>query len=201
MDIISIDSGGHNVVSRAGAGPQWYPAEAAPAAVVDVWRKSFEQPYEEATFVGSFPPGASFEFDFNPVTDRNLQLAAISRSAHGTPSVSRLRDAVWATLLLDRGDTAIRPPTPLTVAADTLLDGTHSVVFVDTSTGPKAVTLPSAAQPARITVKNVGAGKNRATVDTTGAETINGRASIELADGGSVTLVADTEQENWQTVL
>jgi hypothetical protein len=104
MDLIAKDSGGHNVVAREGAAPHWYPPEAAPAVVVDVWRKNIDQPYEEATHVGSFPPGASVEFDFTPLADRNLQLAAISRSAHGTPSVSRLSDAVWATLLFDRGD-------------------------------------------------------------------------------------------------
>ena len=104
MNLIAKDSGGHNVVAREGAEPHWYPPETVPAAYVHVWRKNINQPVEEATFVGEFPVGASYEFEFTPLADRNLQIATISYSAHGTPSVSRLADAVWATLLFDRGD-------------------------------------------------------------------------------------------------
>lgn len=102
MDLIAKDSGGHNLVAREQAEPHWYPAATAPAARVQVWKRNADQPPSAAVYVGTFEPGARVEIDFNPAFDRNVLLGTISLSADGTPSVTRLEDAVWAELIFER---------------------------------------------------------------------------------------------------
>lgn len=107
---------------------------------------------------------------------------------------------------LRRSGTAIVGYTPAALArsvthvsASGSLLSSAQVVLVDTTGGDVTLNLPSAASAAEITVKNY-AGAHKVVLDGSGAQTIDGSATVELAAGDKATVSADTVNSNWQTV-
>lgn len=85
------------------------------------------------------------------------------------------------------------------LAANTVLTSTHSVVLADASGGGITITLPTAVGIAgRIyTVKRTSSGANTVTVDTTSSQTIDGATTVVLnAQYTSLDLVSDGA--NWK---
>lgn len=75
--------------------------------------------------------------------------------------------------------------TPRTVSADTVLDSTYSIVFVDASGGAKTITLPLANDSSSVgldfTIKKIDASANAVTVIVAGGQTIDTAANYGLA--------------------
>lgn len=99
-------------------------------------------------------------------------------------------------------DTAAPAPRAVaSVSGNTTLDASHAVVLVNTGASTNiTITLPSAASAREYTIKNTGTGTGKVTVDGNGAQTIDGSATVELAAGDRMTIVADTANTNWQSV-
>lgn len=98
------------------------------------------------------------------------------------------------------GYTPSAPPRAVShVSANATLLSSAQIVLVDTTAGDVTLTLPSAASAAEITVKNY-AGAHKVVLDGSGAQTIDGSVTVELAAGDKATLSADTVNSNWQTV-
>lgn len=74
-------------------------------------------------------------------------------------------------------------PTIRSVAAayTVLATDEHPIVIADATTATFAVTLPAASAGSLVTVKKVDASANAVTVETPGAETIDGAANASLA--------------------
>ena len=97
-----------------------------------------------------------------------------------------------------RFSTAVRR----SIVDTTLVHGEDGTLFADTSGGVITVTLPSGAnQGGRIfIVKDFGnATANTVTIDTTGAETIDGAASVTIAEDYGV-FRFQTDGDNWFTI-
>jgi hypothetical protein len=95
------------------------------------------------------------------------------------------------------------PPGPrsvTTVSANTTLLSSAQIVLVDTSSGDVTITLPSAAAAAEITIKNIGTATHQVIIDGSGAQTIDGSLTVELANGDRVTIVAITSTSKWESV-
>lgn len=98
MDLIVKDSGGHNVVAREQAMPEYLPAATVDAARVRLFIRNADEPeQDEREIAGHFGRGSQVSIPFNPVRDRNLVIRAVPYSAFGTPGQS-----VSATLLHQR---------------------------------------------------------------------------------------------------
>jgi hypothetical protein len=93
------------------------------------------------------------------------------------------------------------PRAVVTVSGDTTLLSSHAVVLVDTRASTNiTITLTSAAIAREYTIKNIGTGTGKVTVDGNGSQTIDGSLTQELFRGDKMTIVVDTANTNWQTV-
>lgn len=106
MSLIVQKMRGINLYARDSVRPRFYPAATNPTAWVEVWAHDADMPatFQDATLIGTFPPGGSGVLEFNPVQDRPKILRAIAFSAAGVPSVRYLDDAPAITVLFSRTD-------------------------------------------------------------------------------------------------
>lgn len=104
MSLIVRKMRGINLYARDNVRPRWYPAPTNPVAWVEVWAHDADKPatFQDATFIGRFPPGGSGVIEFNPAKDRPKILRAIAFSAAGVPSVRYLDDAPAVSVLFNR---------------------------------------------------------------------------------------------------
>lgn len=144
---------------------------------------------EGAPITGSYDPEAPVAGSFSESGGETLSFGSI-------PDGTTLKRS--GTTIV--GYTPTAPPRSIThVSADASLLSSAQIVLVDTSSGDVTLTLPSAAAPAEITVKNH-AGAHKVVLDGASAQTIDGSATAELAAGDRATLAADTINSDWQTV-
>jgi hypothetical protein len=102
MDIRLKASGGKNIVLRPQARAAWYPSVRVGAASVGVWWRYEGESWRSARFIGRFSPGAQIDYPVALDLDRNIILSTISYSARGIASVRSLKDAVEATIIVQR---------------------------------------------------------------------------------------------------
>lgn len=95
---------------------------------------------------------------------------------------------------------AVVPRAVTSVSTNTTLTSAHRIVLVNTTAGAVTLTLPAATGVYEFTIKNTGTGSNRVIIDGNASETIDGNATVELADGDRLTVIADTANTNWQSV-
>jgi len=91
------------------------------------------------------------------------------------------------------------PIRKLTVVTGALTLGAHDIIIGDTSGGAFTITLPAAGVAGKnYTVWRKGA--NDLTVDTTGADTVEGIASVILGADAEVSVYCDDGGTNWERI-
>lgn len=110
------------LVLRPADRPLWTPVITERAAQVEIYLGYDGDPIGTAQLVGKTQPGTTLRFDFTPDRDRSLRFYAVARAASGRPDAAQLRDAVQATLAMNRVTEA--------PAINQATDATHTLASV-----------------------------------------------------------------------
>jgi len=105
MDAIAEASTGLNIIAEPKALPPYYPAPTVDPAGAEVFWQQLDannNPVGVPVSLGTFAPGATGAFPFNPNTDGRIRLYSVSHNAAGVPSVREISHGVQADLSFNR---------------------------------------------------------------------------------------------------
>jgi len=123
MDAIAEASTGLNIIAEPKALPPYYAAPKVAAAGAEVFWQQLDannNPVGVPQSLGTFAPGATGSFPFNPNTDGRIRVYSVSHNAAGVPSVRETGHGVAADLSFNR-ETDAPTVTLIGAATNTLI--------------------------------------------------------------------------------